>query len=100
MKTNVQQSSLNVYHGEVVARKGIQADRIKAYMEGRGWVSGRQISEALGLVPGTVSARCKELEEAGELLRDEGLRKCPVSGRGVHMMRLAEEQLDMFGGVA
>ena len=56
--------------------------------------------EQTGEPHGTVSARCKELEEGDELVRDEGLRKCPVSGRGVHMVRLAEEQLDMFGGEA
>jgi len=92
MKTNVTESSLSAYDGlspnelTRVQRKVIAA--IQAL--GGGWVSRKQIAQMAGLETSTVAGRVNELVTARRLERDEDLSACPVTGRGVHKVRIKE----------
>lgn len=91
MKTNVRESSLETYYGDLVP-KGLQAQQsviVKAMAKlGPGWYSRRQISEASRLETSTVSARVNALLSANLLEEDDHLSPCPITARSVHKVRL------------
>jgi hypothetical protein len=99
MKTNVAPSSLasrdrQTSHQLIRSHREIVA-AIKAL--GGGWVSRRQIAEFIADVKGervintgAVSGRVNELVTAGRLEQHKTPRQCPITGRGVHMVRIKE----------
>ena len=93
MKTNVRDSSLEAYYGELVV-SGLaaqQATVLVAMVELGGWVSRKQIARHTGLETGTVAGRVNALIAAGLVEEEPDGMPCPISGRCVHMVRKAEE---------
>lgn len=94
MKTNVRDSSLDAYYGDLVA-SGLaaqQATVLVAMAElGGGWVSRKQIARQTGMETGTVAGRVNALIAAGLVEEEPDGMPCPISGRCVHMVRKAEE---------
>lgn len=101
MKTNVSVSSLCAYRSEIVGtKKNTQMAAILDYLTGKGWVSRKQIARDMEMEPGTVAGRVNELVKHGQVIVNPFLLPCPVSGRNVHFVRVAEQQADLFGGAA
>ena len=99
MKTDVAPSSLAAY-GRLDSHQLIRSHReiIAAIVAlGGGWVSRRQIAECIAdakgervINTGAVSGRVNELVTAKRLEEDKTPRQCPITGRGVHMVRIPE----------
>lgn len=99
MNQEVRESSLETYHGLGYRNLGeIQKQVINAIIElGGGWVSRRQIAERIAdakgervINTGAVSGRVNELVTAERLEENKAPRQCPITGRGVHMVRIKE----------
>ena len=90
MKTNVAESSLAAYDSlgvEPLSRiQSVVMEAIDAL--GGGWVSRKQIAQQSGLETSTVAGRVNELIAARRLEQSTALMTCPVTGRGVRMVRL------------
>lgn len=101
MKTNVADSSVETYYEHLVAT-GELSCRQRQVLQimvalGGGWVSRRQISDAsfriVGehLENGNVSGRVNALVTAGLVETDPSITACPISGKPVHLVRLARK---------
>jgi len=96
MKTSVRESSLMAYDTLKTADLGRQEKQVLAGVallirtgqHTDGWVSRRQIARATGLETSTVAARTNSLIAARRLVESEDLRRCPITGRNVHMVSL------------
>lgn len=96
MKQNVRESSLIAYDtlkAEPLGRQQRQvlagaALLIRTGQHTDGWVSRRQIARLTGLETSTVAARTNALVAARRLVESEDLRRCPITGRSVHMVAL------------
>lgn len=86
MKRNVLDSSIQVYHSEIIGSKeDIQKAKVLEYVRQKKRCTGRMIARDLGMETGTVSARVNTLVEVDkDLYREKSIFRCPVSGRGVH----------------
>jgi|GEM_PF-766400 hypothetical protein len=102
MKTNVRNSSLDAYYGELVA-SGLAAQQAKVLVVmkhlGGGWASRTQISEVSVDLFGrydqlrinAVTGRVNGLLRCGILEEQETQSPCPVTGRSVYLVRIAEK---------
>lgn len=97
MKTAVAESSLVAYDGlkfqELCSiQRKVMSAIAELYIRGDsdgGYVSRKQIARFTGLESSTVAGRVNELVAAGRLVEQEQLAPCPVTGRRVHMVALA-----------
>ena len=88
MKTHVRESSLNVYHGDVVGAKEFgQAETVERFVRNRTTVTRRQIATGLGMETGTVAARVNKLVADGVLIESGPLSPCPITGKRVHWLQ-------------
>ena len=93
---NVRESSLMAYDTLKTEDLGRQQRQVLAgvallirtgqHTDGR--VSRRQIAQLTGLETSTVAARTNALVAARRLVESEDLRRCPITGRNVHMVSL------------
>ena len=101
MSQNVRESSLMAYDTLKTADLGRQEKQVLAgvallirtgqHTDGR--VSRRQIAQITGLETSTVAARANALVAAKRLVEDgEWQRKCPITGRCVHMLSIPEPE--------
>jgi len=96
MKTSVRESSLMAYDTLKTEDLGRQQRQVLAGVallirtgqHTDGWVSRRQIAQLTGLETSTVAARTNSLIAAHRLVESEDLRRCPITGRNVHMVGL------------
>ena len=86
MKTNVSQSSLDAYFGEIEGQKELgQAERIALFVKNTGRCTRRQIAKALDMETSTVSARVNKLinSQATNVFQEHSQFVCPISNRPV-----------------
>lgn len=97
---SVRESSLMAYDAITTADLGRQQRQVLAgvallvrtgqHTDGR--VSRRQIAQLTGLETSTVAARTNALVAARRLVESEDLRRCPITGRCVHMVSIPEPE--------
>ena len=93
---NIRESSLIAYDTLKTEPLGRQQRQVLAAValllrtgqHDEGWVSRRQIATTTGLETSTVAARTNALVAARRLVESEDLRRCPITGRNVHMVGL------------
>lgn len=92
MRTHVRCASLAAYRDLTDSGKlGNQAQTIiKAMKAGRDY-SLQELSRLTGIAINAVSGRCNDLKKIG-LLAEATCRKCSITGRTVHPVRLPEAQ--------
>ncbi|MDP0496392.1 MAG: hypothetical protein Q7Q73_09305 [Verrucomicrobiota bacterium JB024] len=96
MKQNVRESSQIAYDTLKTEPLGRQQKQVIAAValllrtaqHDNGWVSRRQIATTTDLETSTVAARTNALVAARRLVESEDLRRCPITGRSVHMVAL------------
>ena len=94
MKTNVTQTSIASYDAlRTSGFKGQHATILNRMQPGKPY-SRRQIAMQTGLETSAVAGRVNELLEAGALVVCGTLR-CPITGRTVEVVRIAEQQMEM-----
>jgi len=90
MKTNVSSTSIECYHAirdeDRLSKQ--QSAVMEAIRKGQDY-SLQEISKLTGLAINAVSGRVNELKESGALEQAE-TRKCSITGRTVHPVRLPE----------
>lgn len=97
MKTNVQISSIEHFHGAVQGSKEGQHRLILSVMDPDKDYTGQELSHMTGLPPNTISARLFELREEMKLVKRSQKRSlCPHSKVRVFTHRKLPQQKDMF----
>lgn len=89
MRTNVRESSIEVYHGHVVGSiKDRQMDIIERAVKQFGSCTRRMISRSTGIETSTVSARTNYLVEEGVLIEcaEHERMPCPITGKNVYWL--------------
>ncbi len=79
MRINQQSTAIDCFHGRVQHDKAHQQASILAVMELGKVYTGQELYRMTGLVPGTISARLKEMREQGDVIRKDK-KICPHSG--------------------
>lgn len=88
MRTDVRESSLAAYRELTNSGKiGAQAQKILSAIRYGMDYSLQEISRSTGIAINAVSGRCNDLKKIG-LLVEAAARKCSVTGRTVHPVRL------------
>lgn len=93
MKTAVTQSSLRSYDALKASGFKGQHAAIVSHMERGQIYSRRQLANLTGLETSAVAGRCNELMADG-LIEVCGSIRCPITGRTVEGVKLAEAQME------
>lgn len=94
MKTAVSESSLRSYDALRASGFRGQHAAIVSHMDPGKTYSRRQLAKMAGLETSAIAGRVNELIAAGDVV-GVGHIKCPITGRLVEGVRLAEQQLVM-----
>lgn len=99
MKTNVRESSIEVYYGVLVPKR-LQAQQsviLKTMARyGQKWWSRRQIARAANMETSTVSARVNAMLAAGLLEEAEEQWPCEITKVRVHHVRIKPKHYSRF----
>lgn len=95
MKTNVASTSIRSYDALKVSGFKGQHAAIVSHMERGQIYSRRQLAGVTGLETSAVAGRCNELIAQGQLVVC-GVIKCPITGRQVDAVKLADKQLELL----
>lgn len=101
MKTNVRESSIDVYYGEISGKKeNDQATKALNTIKRLGRCTRKQVAVALGWQDSTTSRAVNGLlkGERPLVIEEENLAPCPITRRRVNWLKLAPGQVDLFGG--
>lgn len=93
MKTNVAHTSILAYDALKMGARSNQEFVILMAMEAGHTYSRRQISRLTKLETSAVAGRVNELMAEG-LIVSAGTMKCPITGRTVEAVKLAEKQTE------
>jgi len=84
MKTQVRDTSIEAYHGEIVGTKEDRQARIVAEcVKKLGTCTRRMVAKELGMETGTVSARVNKLIKDFALHETDFRKPCPITGVSV-----------------
>jgi predicted transcriptional regulator len=92
MKTNVAPTSIQSYDALKRGAMGNQHACIVSRMESGRAYSRREIANLTGLETSAVAGRVHELIDEGAIV-SAGTMKCPITGRTVEAVRLAEQHV-------
>ncbi len=96
MKTNVSETSINCYHSHVVPAKELnQCDLVEVEISRQKVCTRRMVAKALGIETSTISARVNKLIAEDRVI-ECGASPCPITGKKVHWLKLAEKQFSIF----
>jgi predicted transcriptional regulator len=96
MKTNVSETSVNCYHGHIAPLKEMsQCDLVEAEIGRQKVCTRRMVAKSLGIETSTISARVNKLIAENRVIED-GASPCPITGKKVHWLKLAEKQFSIF----
>jgi len=95
MKTAVTCTSLRSYDALKASGFKGQHAAIVSHMERGQIYSRRQLASMTGLETSSIAGRCNELIEEG-LLVVCGTMRCPITGRNVEAVKLAERQMELL----
>ena len=95
MRTAVNLTSIKAYDALKASGFKGQHAAILSHMERGRLYSRRQIAQLTGLETSAVAGRVNELVSSGSLVAC-GAIKCPITGRQVEAVRLAEEQMELL----
>jgi len=86
MKTQVRDTSIEAYHGEIVGTKeDRQAQIVAECVKKLGTCTRRMVAKELGMETGTVSGRVNKLVKKDFILHETGWKKpCPITGVSVN----------------
>lgn len=94
MKTAVTDTSIESYDALKGSRMSGQHAAILAHMQPGRLYSRRLIATLTGLETSAVAGRVNELIAAGQVVVS-GTQACPITGRNVEAIRLADKQLEL-----
>lgn len=93
---SVRQSSLAAYYDmRDTGRLGKQAQTILRAMKAGRDYSLQELSRLTGIAINAVSGRCNDMKKVGALSESDA-RKCSITGRMVHPVRLPTSQGSLF----
>lgn len=96
MKTNASETSINCYHGHIAPLKEMTQCEIVEVEIGRQKVcTRRMVAKSLGIETSTISARVNKLIAEDRVI-ECGASPCPITGKKVHWLKLAEKQFSIF----
>lgn len=95
MKTNVTETSIRSYDALKASGFKGQHASIVSHMERGQIYSRRQLAGLTGIETSAVAGRCNELIEDGQIVVC-GYIRCPITGRTVEAIKLAECQMDLI----
>lgn len=96
MRTQVRESSITAYRELNDSGKiGKQAQTILNHMKAGRDYSLQELSRLTGIAINAISGRCNDLKKIG-LLGEAACRKCSITGRTVHPVRLPTSQGELI----
>lgn len=95
MKTAVSLTSIRSYDALRASGFKGQHAAIVSHMEPGRIYTRREISRLTGLETSAVAGRCNELVGEGTIV-ECGVVRCPISGKNVNGLKLAEKQLELL----
>jgi hypothetical protein len=95
MKTNVSMTSIKSYDALKASGFKGQHAAIVSHMEPEKVYTRRQIATMTGLETSAVAGRCNELVADG-VLTPCGAVRCPITGRHVEGLKVAEAQMELL----
>jgi hypothetical protein len=95
MKTSVTSTSIKSYDALKASGFKGQHAAIVSHMERSQIYSRRQLAGLTGLETSAVAGRCNELIADGQLVVC-GVIKCPITGRTVEAVKLADRQMELL----
>lgn len=99
MKTAVSDTSIEQYHAHrasgILSR---QQQTVYAFLCRSPWkdYTRKEIARALNMEPGTVAGRVNELRDELHLLEELPSRRCSISGKVAHPVRVRTIQAELF----
>ena len=97
MRTEVRQSSIDVYHS-LQSKFGAQTCKIMAFMNEnpQHGFTRREIAKYLSIETSSVAGRVNELVKNGDLIELPVKRKCSITGITAIILQLPLSQSDLF----
>ena len=91
MKTNVADTSLHSYFGEVIYKMGDKQKQVLECLMFHGAMTNSEIAKKLGWAINTVTPRNVELRER-KLIEEAGIATCSVTGRAAKLWKVVWKQ--------